>query len=242
MKRLLFAAAAMFAIAACNSAGTETSDTDSTAMDNATTANDGWTPMFDGNSLGNWHNYGKDAAGSSWHVDSNTIHLVPAGGEGGDLVSNDEYGDFDLKLQWKIAKNGNSGILLFVQEDTAKYKETYFTGLEMQVLDNNGHPDAKIIKHRAADLYDLVTSKPETVKTAGEWNDVEVKSEDSTLTFWLNGTQVMTTKLWDDNWKKMVAGSKFKQWSDFGTFAKGHIALQNHGDEVWFRNIQIKKL
>lgn len=246
MKRILFASAALLMLAACNSNSATTESTDSTtATENsaANTASDtDWTPLSNGNSLDNWHTYGQATAGNGWSIDSNTIHLVPTGNGGGDLVTNDEYGNFDLKLQWKISKNGNSGILIYVQDDTSKYKETYFTGPEMQVLDNNGHPDAKIIKHRAGDLYDLITSKPETVKPAGEWNDVEIKSQDSTLTFWLNGTQVVTTKLWDDNWKKMVAGSKFKQWPDFGTFTKGHIALQNHGNEVWFRNIEIKKL
>src|SRR4051794_26882687 len=248
MKRLLLAATAILAMAACNSANNQNNDADSTTTNGdsatATTGSSGneWTSLFNGSSLSNWHNYGKDAAGDTWHVDSNAIHLVPKGGEGGDLVTNDTYGDFDLKLQWKISKGGNGGILFYVQEDTSKYKETYFTGPEMQVLDNNGHPDAKIIKHRAGDLYDLITGKPETVKPVGEWNDVEIKSQDSTLTLTLNGTQMVTTKLWDDNWKKMVAGSKFKKWPDFGTFKEGHIALQNHGNEVWFRNIEIKKL
>jgi len=252
MKQLLFAAATVLAMAACNNANDQNNNADSTAMNsdsataNATNtaSNNDWTPLFDGKTLNGWHSYGKNTPGSDWSVDSNAIHLQPAtnGGGGGDLISNDEYGNFDLKLQWKISKAGNSGILFYVQEDTTRYKETYFTGPEMQVLDNNGHPDAKIIKHRAGDLYDLITSKPETVKPVGEWNDVEIKSQDSTITFWLNGTQILTTKLWDDNWKKMVANSKFKQWPDFGTFTKGHIALQDHGNEVWFRNIEIKRL
>jgi len=249
MKRLLIAAAAIVSMAACNSANNQDNTADSTTMNNdsatassASAPDTAWTPLFNGSSLSNWHVYGKNGPDSTWQVDSNAIHLVPKKGEGGDLVTNDVYGDFDLKLQWKISKGGNSGILFYVQEDTSKYKETYFTGPEMQVLDNNGHPDAKIIKHRAGDLYDLITGKPENVKPVGEWNDVEIRSKDSNLTLTLNGTEMVTTKLWDDTWKKMVAGSKFKQWPDFGTFKEGHIALQNHGNEVWFRNIEIRKL
>jgi hypothetical protein len=112
----------------------------------------------------------------------------------------------------------------------------------MQVLDNAGHRDAKIIKHRAGDLYDLISSSSEPVKPAGEWNQVEIVSNQGKLDFTLNGTKVVSTTLWDDNWKKMVAGSKFKTMSDFGTFKKGKIALQDHGDAVCYRNIMIKKL
>ena len=156
---LLSAAAALLALAACNNSNNANNTAaDSTALNGdsivntASGSDTGWTPLFNGSSLSNWHNYGKNAPGSAWHIDSNSIHLVPTGNEGGDLLTNDEYGNFDLKLQWKISKGGNSGILFYVQEDTSRYKETYFTGPEMQVLDNNGHPDAKIIKHRAGDL------------------------------------------------------------------------------------------
>jgi hypothetical protein len=112
----------------------------------------------------------------------------------------------------------------------------------MQVLDNERHPDAKIHKHRAGDLYDLIACKKEVVKPAGEWNKAEVKCKDGKVELYLNGTEVVETTLWDDNWKKMVAESKFKTMPDFGTYKTGKIALQDHGDDVWFRNIMIRKL
>jgi hypothetical protein len=112
----------------------------------------------------------------------------------------------------------------------------------MQVLDNDGHPDGKIIKHRAGDLYDLISCSKETVKSVGEWNDVEIKSLNGKLDFYLNGENVVSTSLWDDNWNKMIAGSKFKQWKGFGSFKKGKICLQDHDCGVWFRNIKIRKL
>jgi hypothetical protein len=112
----------------------------------------------------------------------------------------------------------------------------------MQVLDNAGHPDAKIIKHMAADLYDLISSSPLTVKKAGEWNQVEIISNNGQLEFYLNGPKVLSTTMWDDNWKKMIKGSKFKDMPDFGTYKKGRIGLQDHGNRIWYRNIKIKKL
>ncbi len=199
--------------------------------DSMSKSKDGWISLFDGKNLDNWHTYGKDKAGAAWKIQG-----------GGDLVTNEEYDNFHLKLEWKISANGNSGIIFYVHEDTTQFKNTYNTGPEMQVLDNNGHPDAKINKHRAGDLYDLIASSEETVKPAGEWNLAEIISDNGKLDFKLNGTTVVSTNLWDDNWRTMLAGSKFATMPGFGTFKSGKIALQDHGDLVWYRNIMIKKL
>jgi hypothetical protein len=195
------------------------------------------------NVIKGWHGYNKSTVGSEWREENGVIHLDPKlkNNDGSDLVTDKEYANFQMKLQWKVAPGSNSGILMYVHEDP-KYKETYSTGLEMQVIDNDGHPDGKILKHRAGDLYDLVKSSSEPVKPVGEWNQVEVTSKNGKLEFTLNGVKTVSTTLWNDNWSKLVAGSKFAGWEGFGTFKKGRIALQDHGDEVWFRNISIKEL
>lgn len=200
----------------------------------------GWTPLFDGKTTTGWHEYGKDTS-ANWKVVNGALYLGK-GIKGGDLVSNEEFSDFHLKLEWKLAPGGNSGIIFYINEDPKKYYATYVTGPEMQVLDNERHSDAKIHKHRAGDLYDLIASKKETVKPAGEWNKVEIKSYKGQLQFFLNGTKTVETTMWNEQWRSMIAASKFAKMTDFGTFKKGKIALQNHGDEVWYRNILIKRL
>jgi 3-keto-disaccharide hydrolase len=208
-------------------------------------AQKGFKSLFDGRTTKGWHSYGKDSAGTAWKAEDGVLHFdsdAAANGQGGDLVTNAEFADFHLKLDWKIAPNGNSGILFYVNEDPSKYENTYNSGLEMQVLDNDGHPDGKITKHRAGDLYDLIQSKSEPVKPVGEWNTAEVISKKGKLTLILNGVTVVETVLWDDNFKKLIEGTKFTAWPGFGTFKKGKIALQDHGNNVWYRNILIKQL
>ena len=212
----------------------------------------GWKLLFDGKTTTGWHTYGKQNAGKAWSVSDGAFYLNGENrkkigdDEGGDLVTNEEYENFDLKLDWKIGVKGNSGIIFYIHEDTSKYQSTYNTGMEMQVLDNGtptrrGHDDARLYSHRAGDLYDLLASK-EAVHPQGEWNHVEIISKNGKLDFYMNSEQSLSVNLWNDNWKKMIAISKFKDMAGFGSFAKGRIALQDHGDEVWYRNIRIRKL
>lgn len=233
----------------------DTTVTGGPAVDVLTTINelteeekrDGWQLLFDGTTKNGWHVYNNKSDGSAWSAVDGTLHLDPKNKKdwqtvgGGDIVTAEEFDNFHLKLEWKLDSAGNSGIILYIHE-APKYEHTWFTGPEMQVLDNNAHPDSKIIKHRAGDLYDLISANPETVKPAGEWNQVEIISKDGNLEFHLNGTKVLSTTMWNEQWKQMLAGSKFKDMKDFGTYKKGRLGLQDHGDPVWYRNIKIKKL
>lgn len=205
----------------------------------------GFVSLFDGKSTAGWHTYGKDKAGAAWEIDNGALYLNVKDKDKedrGDLVTDKEYENYHLKLEWKISEGGNSGIIFNVHEDKAKYGATYETGPEMQVLDNDKHPDAKIHKHRAGDLYDLIASSEEVAKPVGEWNLAEIVLNNGKLDFFLNGVNVVSTTMFDDQWKEMVAGSKFASMPAFGTFKKGKIALQDHNDAVWYKNIEIKEL
>lgn len=204
-----------------------------------------WIALFDGKTTNGWHTYGKTSAGDAWIVSDGALHLDADNKDkkGGDLVSDAAFGsNFHLKLEWKIAKNGNSGIMFFVQDKPNEYNYVWHTGPEMQVLDNDGHPDGKIKKHRAGNLYDLIEGKEGAVLPVGEWNIAEIISFNGKLDFFLNGVNVVSTTYGDAEWRALIAGSKFKDKPNFGKTFSGHIALQDHGDKVWFRNIQIKKL
>jgi hypothetical protein len=199
----------------------------------------GWKLLFNGVDLTGWKGYKKDKPGDAWKVEDGALALTAGGA--GDLMTVEEYGPFELSYEWKISPNGNSGLIYLIQED-AKAENTYNTGPEMQVLDNDGHPDGKIPSHRAGALYDIETPPDGAVKPVGEWNEATVRFTGSKIEHWLNGKLVSESSYGDDAWKAKVAASKFKQWPLFGTFAKGHIALQDHGDKVWYRNIKIRAL
>ncbi|MEN9952807.1 MAG: hypothetical protein RLZZ520_1075 [Bacteroidota bacterium] len=208
-------------------------------------AKKGWKSLFDGKTTKGWHIYRGEATGESWQVENGLLTFTPVNKPGvktgGDLTTDEEYENYHLSVEWKISEGGNSGIIFGVKEDSM-FKKSYLTGMEMQVLDNSKHPDAKIIKHRAGDLYDLISCSKETVKPAGEWNHAEVIYNNNNLQLILNGETVVSTVVGDENWNKLVAGSKFKTMKGFGTFRKGRIVLQDHGDKVWYRDIKIKEL
>ncbi len=207
-----------------------------------------WINLFDGKTTNGWHSYGEKTAGTAWKAIDGALVFDPTakvnGKGGGDLVTNEGFDSFHLQLEWKIAKNGNSGIIFFVQDNPAKYDYTFHTGPEMQVLDNDGHADAKIVSHRAGNLYDLIVGKEGHVKPFGEWNKVDIISSKGILELKMNEVTIVKTHLGDDSWKELIRRSKFARGEtpDFGKVFSGHIALQDHGDQVSYRNIRIQKL
>ncbi|KEO73688.1 glycosyl hydrolase [Anditalea andensis] len=234
---LSIAAIALIATA-CEPSNTTSNEEE---QETTSTRDSDWIDLFDGESTRGWSSYNQEGIGEAWKVSDGVLHFDASAGKGGDLVTDEVYSDFHLELEWKISENGNSGILFYVQE-TEEYSAPYHTGPEMQILDNDGHPDAKITKHRSGDLYDLIESSEEASNPVGEWNKSEIISQNGKLDFYLNGVHTVSTTMWDDQWNEMVANSKFKNWEGFGKYQEGKIALQDHGDDVWFRNIRIKKL
>lgn len=209
----------------------------------------GWKLLFDGKTTNGWHNFNKTTIGASWKVEEGALMLNAIkradGGwqvqDGGDIVTADEYENFEFNIEWKIAPCGNSGIIYNVVE-SKDHDYVWQTGPEMQVLDNACHPDAIFVTHKAGDLYDMIECRYTAVKPAGEWNKVRIIKKNGQVEHWLNGVRVVEFNMNGDAWKAMIAKSKFKDMKGFGMATKGRIALQDHGDKVWYRNIKIKVL
>jgi hypothetical protein len=213
---------------------------------------DGWQLLFDGTTSTGWRGYLKDNFPAGWEVADGALHCKgsgrgEAGGvDGGDIMYDKQFQNFDLKLEWKISEGGNSGIFILGQEDK-KFPFIYYTSPEMQVLDNERHPDAKLGKdgnRMAGSLYDLIPAVPQNAKPAGEWNSVEITCYQGSVAYFQNGVKVLEYHLWTPGWNEMVAGSKFPalnpDWANVA--AKGYIAFQDHGNDVWFRSVKIKEL
>jgi 3-keto-disaccharide hydrolase len=196
----------------------------------------GWRLLFDGKTTDGWRGFRKSAMPDGWKVIEGTLTRVT---ESGDIITNDEFGNFELALEWKISSGGNSGIMYRVTEAA---EATYETGPEMQVLDDERHADGKSRLTSAGAAYGLYPSPPGVVKPAGQWNAARIVVNGNHVEHWLNGRKVAEYELGSAEWEAKVKASKFQQWPGYGRATRGHIALQDHGDLVSYRNIKIREL
>ena len=212
----------------------------------------GWILMFDGKTSDGWRGYNKTNFPPDWIVEDGALKLKGSGnGEAGSVTGGDivygkqKFSNFNLKIEWKISNGGNSGIFYLAREVPGW--EIWRTAPELQILDNDRHPDALLGKdgnRMAASLYDLIPAKPQNTKPAGEWNSVEIISYQGTVVHKQNGVAVLEYHLWTPEWNTLVKNSKFPEYNpDWANVAKeGLIGLQDHGNDVWYRNIKIRPL
>jgi hypothetical protein len=196
----------------------------------------GWKLLFDGESLAGWRGY-KTETPAGWTVQEGALVLA-AGGKG-DLVTMQEFGDFELALEWKIGEAGNSGILYRVGlGDQAPAR----SGPEFQLLDNAKAKGNNIPTHRAGSLYDLVAPPKDVTRPVGEWNEARVRVQGWKIEHWLNGVKLVDIDLASPEGKALIQGSKFETWPRFASLLSGHITLQGYGDPVSFRSVKIREL
>jgi len=207
--------------------------------------NGDWTILFDGSSLDNWRGYLSEDIYPEWTIQGDAMVFTPGKTGGKNIITKEKYTNFILSLEWKISEAGNSGIFWGVYEDE-KFSEAYMTGPEIQVLDNEKHPDSFVGNgiHKAGSLYDLIGYPAQHINPAGEWNNcvLEINQKDNIGTITMNGKASISFPLSGEKWDTMVSNSKFKDWEGFGKYPSGHIGLQDHSDKVWFRNIKIKEI
>lgn len=228
---------------------------------------EGFHVLFNGNAdMQGWRGYGKDYIPSRWTVEDGCIKFSGTGsgegqtGEGGDLIFAHQFKNFTLELEWKISKGGNSGIFYLAKETAVKNEDgslkmqpIYISAPECQVLDNENHPDSFLGvdgNRKSSSLYDMIPCKPQNAKPYGEWNKVRIMVYKGTVIHTQNDVNVVEYHLWTPQWTDMLQASKFsaEKWpigfellnNCGGEEHKGYIGVQDHGDDVWYRNIRIK--
>lgn len=229
---------------------------------------DGYITIFDGESFTGWRGYGKDNIPGRWTIDAaeKAIKFNGSGGgeaqdgDGGDIIFAHKFKNFQLELEWKVAKGSNSGIFYLAQEywstnedGTKRLEPIYISSPEYQVLDNENHPDALLGvdgNRMSASLYDMIPAKPQNSKPFGEWNKAKIMVYKGTVVHGQNDQNVVEYHLWTQQWTDLLQASKFseKDWplafellnNLGGEKREGYIGMQDHGDDVWFRNIRIK--
>lgn len=202
----------------------------------------GYSSLFDGKTLNGWRTYQNKPA-DSWSVKDGVLYCAGSktdkSDRRADLITTDTYENFDLQMDWKIAPQGNSGILYMVTE---QYPTSYLSGPEYQVIDDVNFPEKLEGWQKVAANYAMHTAPTAHPKPAGEWNHARIVVDHGHVQHWLNGEKVVEYDLWTDDWKKRKAEGKWKDAPGYGMSKSGHIALQDHGSEAWFKNIEIKKL
>lgn len=245
MKKQFFPWLVMLAIA-CSPPAKEVA-TEEVASPNTLTDQqkaEGWQLLFDGQTTNGWRIF-KGYPNDSWEVADGALHCKPpregegAANQRSDIMTENQYANFELMLEWKISKSGNSGIMYRVTEE---FEQPYYSGPEYQVLDNEGYPGPLQPAQFAGASYDMYVAEPSSTKPVGEWNQVKIVVNGNHVEHWLNGTRVVEYELGSEDWLTRKNASKWKDAPGYGMAAKGHIDLQDHGNEVWYRNIMIKPL
>lgn len=211
--------------------------------------NEGWTLLFNGKNFDGWRQCNGTEMPKNWKIEDDAMKVFTAPdkkkghGSGGDILyPGKKFKDFELSIDWKTSPEGNSGIFYAIQEVPGK--PIYYAAPEIQVLDNKDASDNKIDSHLAGSLYDMIAADPKTVNPAGEWNTIVIKVKDGHVTHTQNGTKVVEYTLWTPEWDAMVRNSKFKDFKGFtdGIAKEGYIGLQDHGHDIWFKNVKIREL
>lgn len=197
---------------------------------------EGWRLLFDGRSLAGWRRYDGGAMTSGWRVEEGA--LVHVGG-GFDIIYDEPFADFELTLEWQVEEGGNSGI--FYRAALGE-RRIYHSAPEMQVLDDDGHPDGGNPLTSAGSNYGLHAPGVEVANPAGEWNSVRIVVDGDSVEHWMNGSRIVAYELGSAEWRELVATSKFADWPAYGLAESGYVGLQDHGDVVRFRNIKLKEL
>jgi hypothetical protein len=197
--------------------------------------------LFDGKSTEAWKAYGKTdpVSACGWEVKDGTLKTVPGATPRCDLATKDTYKDFDLELEWKVSPGGNSGVMFDVAETDSP---AWHTGPEMQVLDDLKHKDGQNPKTSAGSLYALVAPTGKTLKPVGEWNHARLVKKGTHAEHWLNGKKILEYEVGSPALAALIAESKFKDMPKFFKEGQGRLVLQHHGEEVWYRNVKVKKL
>lgn len=196
----------------------------------------GWRLLFDGRTTGGWHGYSSPGMPAGWQVVDGALTRVS---EAADIVTDEQFKNFELSLDWKIAPGGNSGIFYRAAPGS---KEIYYSAPEMQVLDDSRHPDGQSQLTSAGADYGLYPAPRGVVKPAGQWNTVRILVNGNHVEHWLNGKKIVSYELGSVDWLQRVANSKFKEWPEYGKAAQGFIGLQEHGARVAYRNIKVRVL